>query len=355
MLCTGHSVERHALARYCVECGGEIGRRSVSATPEPYVVEHDPATLLCYLGISCLIARESRLHCLDSELRLRSSIPLQQAVESPSLCAADGFLYLAAQWGVHCFDLVTWLQSGDIGDPEKIVLTSEPAFTPVTPSGNSLYWINSSAKLCGWVGRDSMFEIRVPELSKELPTFAPCITRDHALIVQRGGRQVHVLDLAARKARPRLDVGGKVVYAAPGISGMSMLVDTPTGKRIILATATQTTTVVAALSSYVTWITPITGSDRYLWGDGSQCFVQSLQGVRCVDVNGNLGIVKIEDGAGWGVVETAENSSAVLIDLASGRVRNSQALGGHGFMDFAVSQGRFVASNGHAVRSATLQ
>src|SRR5215469_4133215 len=238
MLCPGHSLERHALARYCVECGGEIDRRSESAAQSSYVIEHDPATLMSYLGVACLVSREATLHCLDTELHFLNSIQLQSAKDSPSLSAADGYLYLAAQWGVRCLDLVALLQSTA---EDTLVLANEPAITPVVTLGDAEYWVSSSNRLSGWINRESACEIRIPELAKDLPVLAPSITGGHALIVQSGGRNIHIVDLQARKARPKLDAGGRILYAVPTTSGISVLVETKEDRRIIAATAAGTT------------------------------------------------------------------------------------------------------------------
>lgn len=352
MLCPGHSLERHALARYCVECGGEIARRSESAAQSSYVIEHDPATLMSYLGIACLVSREATLHCLDSELHFLNSTQLQPTTDSPSLSVAEGYLYLSAPWGVRCLDLVALLQSTA---EDTLVLTTEPAVTPVVALGDAEYWVSASNRLSGWINREASFEVRIPELARELPVLTPSITGEHALIVQSGGRNIHIVDLQAKKARPKLDAGGRILYAVPTVSGISALVETKEGRRIISATAAGVTTAVAALNPYVTWITFIPGTDRYIWGDGSQCFVQTRQGTRALDVNGNVGMVKVQDGFGWGLVESAENSTAIVIDLGGGQIKNSQALGGRAFSDFSVSEGRFIASNGHEVRSVNLQ
>jgi hypothetical protein len=360
MQCPGHVVAHHALMRYCVECGGEINRRSTISGLLAWSVDHHPETLTCYLGLVCVISRDGILLCCDSEFQPLIPHGVQVGEHLPTLSAGDGSLYLSGPSGVRCLDLIALLQRASFENvvaEEDTLLTTESGTSPVTVVADSAFCIVGSgdARLACWTGQRASWSISLPDLRPDVSVMPPSIAAGYAFIVQLGRNQVHIADLQ-RKGRPLVvDCGGSIVFAVPTANGMAILVDTGKERRIVSVNPTARMNVmVPALGHDVTWIGAVSGAERHLWGDGSACFIQTPGGRRKVQVHGNVGVARVQEGRGWALLETAENCSAIAIDLDDAQVQKVVPLGAIPFTDFAVCGGRVIASNGCEIRSVAL-
>src|SRR4051794_24821149 len=163
MRCPGHVSTQHALVRHCVECGGEIDRRSKSTGLLSWSVAHHPATLTSYLGLICVVSTEGSLLCFNSDLQPLTAYGVSITGETPNLCVTDGNLYISTLFGVQSIDLVDLLQSeglenrqGNVAprtgkevlETRKVTLTEQPALSPMSTVGNSIYGVVTGNGLC---------------------------------------------------------------------------------------------------------------------------------------------------------------------------------------------------------------
>ncbi len=355
MPCSGHLATQHALVRHCVECGQQIARKSESiGTRLPEA--HHSATLTSYLGIVFVISNEGNLLCHDAGLQPLFSRAVQIGDEVPNLYPGDGFLYMTTPSGIQCLDLITLLQ---VGSFDNVVLTADGPAGPVTTSGDSVFGVILSdvCRLIGWTRQQKTLDVPLPGLRVKpttLDTLIPLgISAEYAFIAQRDDDKVLVLDLQKKKSSVRVACNGTIVYGVASKKGVSLLVDCKEGRKLVSVNDSRTAAVITSLDRDITWIAE-SSEGRYLWGDGSRCFIQTGRGTRQLDVHGNVSAVRLCDGRGWALLETASRCEALLIDLENAQIQNARPIGSGALTDFTVCDGVLVASNGAELRSVNL-
>jgi hypothetical protein len=361
MRCSGHVVTQHALVRHCVECGQKLDRKSESLGTN-LLVAHHSGTLTSYLGLVFAISNEGVLLCFDSGLRPLIPQEAQIGEEIPSLYPSEGYIYLGSS-RLHAIDLITLLQSRKV---EKFVLTQDLVVSPVTTDSDSVYCVvqQEKCRLHGW--RHQEFKSENTPLTCDIPIpklrlrsgaasaiLAPSITPEHAFIAQRGDDQVHIINLQGSKPSATLPCDGTIVASAATANGMALLLDCGSERKIAIATANRVGVTVSGLERQITWIGLLT-DEKYLWGDGGRCFIQTSRGTRLLDVQGNVTDVRVIDGRGWALVDTAINNSALVIDLDSGSVEKLKPIEGGQFAEFVMCDGLMIVSNGREIRSINL-
>jgi len=302
------------------------------------------------------ISEDGNLLCLDSELQLLISPAVQIGDEVPNLYAGDGFLYMATSSGVQCLDLITLLQAESFNN---VILTADGPAGPITTSGDSAFCVISAdvCRFTGWTRQQKSLDVPLPGLrikSTTLDTLiAPSVFAEYAFIAQCDDDKVLVIDLQKKKSPARVACNGTIVFGVPSKKGMALLVDGNEERKLVSVNDSRTAAVIASLDRDITWIAE-SGEGRYLWGDGSRCFIQTGRGTRQLDVHGNVSAVRVCDGRGWALLETASRCEALLIELESAQIQNAKPIGSGAFTDFVVCDGVLVASNGAELRSVNL-
>lgn len=196
--------------------------------------------------------------------------------------------------------------------------------------------------------------VSLPDFNAEASVFAPIISDDFAYVATQGSRSIHMVDLKRSEVLRTHVAEGPVAFVAKQRGGVALLVDSKEKRRIALLSPKGITLEVPTLEASTSWMAAIPEKESYIWGDGSSISVQTSQGPKTPRIEGNAGPALIESGRAWTIAETSISSTAIMLDLASGQVLGVRRLGGLSFVNFAISDDRLIASNGHEIRSVRL-
>ncbi len=353
MGCCEYTGGMQVLARYCPGCGKTPSAAAYGADSFHLRISHCPETLIWYLGAVLVFDTAGTLQVLNPRLEpvCSAAAPLPEGESTPVAC--EGFLYVPAKDGLYQLDLVAAAQQRNVAVRR---FSSAQMLSPLHVHGGHVYGVSGKPSpqlvACDQSGVCATFPLPVGVAGAMV--FEPVIMGQFAFVTRQNSTVAWIVNLHSAVVT-ECALGGQCVATATGPNGMAFVITCGASQRIVEITATGVSVRLPKVSNEATWLRFASTTNSFLWGNGASVTVQTNHGPRLIEERGNIAAPVIAGSRAVAIMQDSIKSFVVVIDAASGAVREMLQIGEYGYSHLAAGADRVVAGNGTVLMSIAVK